>query len=136
MSNKYDLIKDDLLSIGYDFRIVDLDESLEVRAGGKWQLMTDTLASVIEIDMYELDYGTKKKPGLKMVKNAAVKLGHQQRFHPIKAYFESLPPYAPRADGYYAAGDLAKYFTNPDGWFRWDHSENRLRQNWRCPQTR
>lgn len=121
MSNpQYQQIKDDLLNLGYDFRIVDLDESLEVKSGKEWQLMTDTLASIIEIDMYELGYGTKKKPGLKMVKNAAVKLGHEQRHHPIKAYFESLPPYEPRADGYYAAVELAQYFTNPDGWFhRW-----------------
>lgn len=118
--SQYLQIKDDLLSLGYDFRIVDLDESLQIKVGKTWEIMSDTYAAIVEMDMYESGYGTKKKPSLKMVKNAALKLGHEQRFHPIKAYLESLPPYTPRESGYYAVQELAAYFTNPDGWFhRW-----------------
>lgn len=120
MSDHYHQIVDDLQMLGYDFRIVDLDESLQVRVNGKWELMTDTLAAVLEMDMYELDYGTKKKPSLRMMRNAATKRGHEQRHHPIKSYLENLPPYKPSAQGYYAISDLAGHFDNPDGWFhRW-----------------
>lgn len=120
MSDHYHEIVSDLQERGYDFRIVDLDESLQVKIGGKWELMTDTLAAVLEMDMYELGYGTKKKPGLRMMKNAAVKRGHEKRHHPIKAYLESLPKYEPSPGGYYVISDLARYFDNPDGWFhRW-----------------
>jgi predicted P-loop ATPase len=117
---KYNEIAADLQDLGYDFRIVDLDESLQVRINDRWELMTDTLAAVIEMDMYEFGYGTKKKPSLKMVKNAMFKRGHLKRHHPIKAYFETLPIYTPKSDGYYVIKDLSDYFTNPDGWFhRW-----------------
>ena len=120
MADHYNQIVTDLESLGYDFRIIDLDESLQVRVNGKWELMTDTMAAVQEIDMYELGYGTKKKPSLRMVKNASIKKGHEQRYHPIKAYFESLPPYRPEPGGYYVIRNFAAYFDNPDGWFhRW-----------------
>ena len=120
MPNHYHEIVSDMQEAGYDFRIIDLDESLQIKVNGKWELMTDTLAAVLEMDMYEAGYGTKKKPSLRMVRNAATKRGHEKRHHPIKAYFESLPPYIPREDGYYIIRELAGYFNNPDGWFhRW-----------------
>ena len=120
MTNHYHEIVSDMQDAGYDFRIIDLDESLQVKINNKWELMTDTLAAVLEMDMYEQGYGTKKKPSLRMVKNAAPKRGHENRHHPIKAYFESLPPYIPRESGYYIIKELSGYFTNPDEWFhRW-----------------
>lgn len=118
--SRYDEIISDYKSIGYDFRINDLNETIQVKIGETWQPMTDTLQAIIDVEMYELGYGRKKKPSLSIAQKSAIKLGHKQRHHPFKAFFESLPKYTPRAGGYYAIKDLASYFDNPDGYFeRW-----------------
>ena len=64
MPNHYHEIVSDMQEAGYDFRIIDLDESLQIKVNGKWELMTDTLAAVLEMDMYELGDGVFHGPVL------------------------------------------------------------------------
>lgn len=116
----YQLIVDDLKETGFDFRINDLDESLEVKVKEEWQEITDTLVSVIKMDMRELGYGgrKKKKPGMDALKDTYTKLAHEQRYNPIRAYFDSIRgKYEPTGSEPYKIRLLAKFFDNPDGQF-------------------
>lgn len=118
----YQTVIDDLRELGYNFRINDLDESVEVRMDGQWQRITDTIEHVLKIELRNIGYSRKIKPSLGAAQNAWVKLAHDQRYNPIKDYFLSLEgKYDPGSDGQPYVNDLfAKFFTNPDGHFgRW-----------------
>lgn len=117
----YEEIVQDFKLLGYDFRINDMNEFLEVKRGNTWERMTDTVQAILDVEMYELGYGQgKPKAKLDIVQKSAIKLGNRQRYHKIKDFFENLPPYTPRPEGYYAIKELSEYFDNPDGWFhRW-----------------
>lgn len=123
MSRLYQTITDDLKALGYDFRINDLDETLEVKTNGKWERITDTLEAVIKTDLRGVGYSGKKKPSLSAAKDAWVKLAHTQRYNPIKEYFLGLegkyePDDAKRP--YIIEGFASMWFDNPDKWFgRW-----------------
>lgn len=114
----YDEIITDLQSLHYDFRINDLDDTLEVYTG-YWKQYDDVTEDIIRIEMRELGYGSKKsgKPGIAAMRESISKLGDAQRYNPIKRYFYDLDgKYQPR-ESPYIIPSLAKYFTNPDGCF-------------------
>jgi len=117
--SKYLEIIDDLRDIGADFRINDMDESLEVTIGDQdWRRMNDTLEAIIKVEMRELGYGTRQKPSLSAMRDAYIKRASLQRYHPIKDYLESLEGrYKPESNGKYVTKRLASYFDNPDGQF-------------------
>lgn len=120
--NTYQTVIDDLLELGFNFRINDLDESVEVRLENQWQRITDTIDHVLKIELRNIGYSGKKKPSLSAAQNAWVKLAHEQRYNPIKDYFLSLEgKYEPGVDGQpYVNHLFAKFFVNPDGYFgRW-----------------
>jgi predicted P-loop ATPase len=117
--SQYQEILTDLGLIKSDFRINDLDESLEVKINGLgWQRINDTLEAIIKTDLREIGYGTRKKPSLSAAKDAYTKFAHVQRYNPIKEYFLSLDgKYEPSSVGAYYCHSLTRYFTNPDGQF-------------------
>jgi len=118
MSKKFNQIVKDLKRCGFDFRINDLDETLEVSVNGEWQRMSDTIQAIVKTDMRELGYGSRKKPSLGAMQDACVKRGHEQRYNPIRDYLDSLTDrYKPSPNGPYIIPTLATYFTNPDGQF-------------------
>lgn len=120
--SQYQEILNDLKDIKADFRINDLDESLEIKLGKlDWQRINDTLEAIYKTDLRELGYGSRKKPSMTAVKEAAQKLAHEQRYNPIIEYFNSLDgKYKPIDKGPYLIPTLATYFDNPDGLFdRW-----------------
>lgn len=124
MASQYQRIVDDLHAMGFDFRINDLDESMEVLLEEEdWQRMNDTLEAIINTDMREIGYGnTKKKPALGTMRDAYTKLAHLQRYNPIKTYFDNidLSKYSPWSEGPTTIPAMEVYFDNPDGHFgRW-----------------
>lgn len=127
MRNIYQTVVDDLKRLGYDFRINDLDESVEIKLPNHdWQRINDTLEAIIKCDMRDEGYGSKKKPSLSAMKDAYTKLAHTQRYNPIKIYFDGLDVtnYMADVNGPYYIPTMKTYFDNPDGqlgpWlFRW-----------------
>lgn len=118
MTSLYREIVDDLKSIDLDFRINDLDETLEIEHEGEWGRINDTLEAIIKTDLREIGYGGKKKPSLSAAKDGFIKLAHENRYNPIKDYFDSLKGrYEPSPQGRYLIPTLATYFKNPDGQF-------------------
>lgn len=127
MQTIYNTVTSDLESLGYYFRINDLDESLEVKTKGHdWQRINDTLEAIIKSDMRDEGYGSKRKPSLSAMRDAYTKWAHENRYNPIKAYFDSLivEDYMADTNGPYYIPTMNAYFDNPDGqigvWlFRW-----------------
>lgn len=127
MSHYQDII-DDLLPIA-DFRINDLDESLEVKMSGQeWQPMDDTIEAIIRVKLREIGYGIKGKgkANRTAVSEAWTMRGHKQRYNPIKDYLQSLsgkyePRNAPSGNVEpYIIPEFCTLFDNPDGMFnRW-----------------
>lgn len=108
----------DAKRLGFDFRINDLDDSIEIFYEGQWQRLTDILLAIIRTDLRELNYGKKGKGGIDPAVEALKKLAHKQRYNPIKAYFEGLKgKYQPHPGGEYVIPGFAKYFGNPDRMF-------------------
>lgn len=111
-----------LQTLGFDFRINDLDETLEVkRDSGDWQRINDTIEAIIRTRWRELDYGEGKKPSLEAMRDAYITYADRRRYNPIKDYLNSLEGrYKPHENGAYKIRTLASYFKNPDGLFeRW-----------------
>lgn len=119
MGKIYDNIVSDLHELGYDFRINDLDDTLQVsHKGGSWQPITEEIEATIRIDLRELGYGKRKKPSLSTVRDAWIKLSSEQRHNPIKEYFLSLDgQYEPGGGEPYINALFCKFFDNPDGMF-------------------
>lgn len=119
----YKTIIDDLASLGFNFRINDLDESLEIKTSSdEWQRITDTTEAVIRNNLRCIGYGGKKKPSLAAAKDAWTEFAHSQRYNPVKDYFLSLQgQYEPnKLLSPYVNNLFTDFFTNPDGWFgRW-----------------
>lgn len=125
--SRYDYIVGDVRKLGFDFRINDLNEALQVKNGsGNWEYLNDTTQAIIEVEAAEIGYGVKgeEKPSLSRFWNACVKLGNEQRHHPIKDWLASLKgrycPTQPPGTAWaapYLIPELAKYFDNPDGMF-------------------
>lgn len=107
----------DLEQLGFDFRINDLDDSLEAKSpSGQWVNYDDIIEDIIKLEMRELGYGGKKKPGLAAMRESISKRAHKQRYNPIKDYLSNLQ-YTPNPNGIYKIPELAAYITNPDGYF-------------------
>lgn len=116
----YSEILDDFSEIGVDFRMNDLDDSIEVKWQGQWRMIDDALEGVFKMELRDMGYSGRKKPSFGAVTDAIRKRAHEKRYHPIKDYFDSLSIYVPRTSGPYAIPELAAYFNNPDGLFsRW-----------------
>lgn len=116
----YEQVVNDAHFLGLDFRINDLDNSIQIYYAGEWQRFDDILSAVIQTDLRELGYGKKgkNKGSIGPAMLALVKLANEQRFNPIKDYFKSLEgKYKPMAEGPYVNRGFAKYFDNPDGMF-------------------
>lgn len=121
--SRYKIIIDDLISQGWDFRINDLDESLEycknsVSKGG-WQRCTDVIEAVIRTEMRELGYGVSGsgKSGYSAMRDAYMTLAHTQRYNAIKDYLVGLEgKYEPGLNPY-VNEHFCKHFENPDGMF-------------------
>jgi predicted P-loop ATPase len=128
MGRVYDRICNDLKALGYEFRMNDLDETLEYKSGDidEWLIVDDTQQAKIETAMSDIGYGIqgKKKPSFEIARKAITTLADKNRYHPIKDYFLSLEgKYNPRTvpghtspEPYYCH-TLATYMTNPDGYF-------------------
>lgn len=87
----YQTVVDDLKKAGFEFRMNDLDESLEAQQDGQtWEKVSETTDALISVAMRELGYGTRKKPSLTAVKECITKLAHENRYNPIKDYFLGL----------------------------------------------
>jgi len=114
-------ILDDFAEIGVDFRINDLDDSIEVGWANKWQMINDALEGVFKMELRDMGYGGRKKPSFGAVNDAIRKRAHEKRYNPIRDYFDNLKGhYIPNLNGPYAIPELATYFDNPDGLFtRW-----------------
>lgn len=108
-----------LKTMGFDFRINDLDEALEVkRDGGEWQRVSDTIEASIRTRWRELDYGDGKKPSLEAMRDAYITYADERRYNPIRNYFLSLDgKYEAHENGPYKIRTLASHFKNPDGLF-------------------
>jgi predicted P-loop ATPase len=137
MSKRYNRIVKDLDKAGLDFRINDLDESMEVKMNGSdWQIMDDTTLARAQMSLEELGYGVrgKRKPPLSSAQRAWTTLADSQRYNPIKDYFNSLDshtkyivrhyPEAMFPEPYTIKDFADAYFTNADGYlgkwlFRW-----------------
>jgi len=127
MSKRYKKIVADLKGLKLDFRINDLDESLEMQMGGEWSLLDDTKLAIIQMNLEELGYGVrgKKKPPQSSAQRAWVKLADQQRYNPIREYFKGLEgqynpvvpvgQVSPQPNAIPTFGKA--YFDNPDGMF-------------------
>jgi predicted P-loop ATPase len=112
-------IVDDLKSISADFRINDLDESLEIKLNGSdWKRFDDTLNAIVRSRLRDIGYGRSEKPGLAAAQDAWIRFGNKQRYNPIKDYFSGLEgKYKPDTNGPYNCHWLANHFKNPDGQF-------------------
>lgn len=122
----YETVTEDLKKAGWSFRMNDLDESLEYsHQGGPWETIHDTIDALVAVDMREMGYGTRKKPSLSAMGQCVTKLAHENRYNPIRNYFEGLAgKYEPQDSGPYFVPMLCDYITNPDGalekfLFRW-----------------
>lgn len=114
----FDEITADLHALGYNFRVNDLDDTMEVDTVHGWQPMDDYLDSIIRIEMRDLGYGTKDKPSMTAMAEAVNKLAHTQRYNPIRHHFDELEKrYRPGQNGPYVIANCAHHFDNPDGYF-------------------
>lgn len=125
--SRYDYIINDVRALKLDFRINDLNEALQVKNGSVvWKDLEDVTQAIIEVEAAELGYGVKgeEKPSLTRFWNACIKLGNEQRYHPIRDWLTSIRyKYPPQQEPGHAFaspwlnGKLAGYFSNPDGMF-------------------
>lgn len=110
----FEEIKTDLNTIGYDFRVNDLVDMLEIKTeGSDWRPLDDFVEDIIKLDMREVGYGYKGKPSITAMLEGVSKMAHLQRYNPVKNYFNQLE-YKPREYGAYVIPTCAGYFSNPD----------------------
>jgi predicted P-loop ATPase len=114
-------IAKDLLAMGFNFRVNDLNEVIHVKFGdGDWQQMSDIIEARINLKMRGIGYGSKngKKPGITALREAIMVIADRNRYNPIKDYFLSLEgKYHPNSDGPYFNHQFSRYFVNPDEQF-------------------
>lgn len=112
------IVTSHLREMGFDFRINDLDETLEVRRNGAgWQRMSDTIEAAIRTKWRELKYDGKK-PSIEAMRDVLITYADQRRYNPIRDYFTAMDgKYKPHPNGPYMVRTLTSYFKNPDGLF-------------------
>lgn len=133
MGKKFNQVVSDFKKLQLDFKLNELNFSIEVRRNGKWRTMDKVIEAVIRTDLRELGYGVqgKKKPSRDAVREAWVTQAYINRYNPITDYFSRLrkEPYEPRMvddkhQPYLIQKFSQDYFDNPDkmlgAWhFRW-----------------
>jgi len=133
MGKRYNHTLSDFKKLKLDFRLNELSFGIEVKLRGEWQTMDKFVEAVVRTELRELGYGVqgKKKPSRDAVKEAWMTLAFENRYNPIKNYFNELrkQPYEPRMENDkhqpYLIHKFSKdYFHNPDKmlgpWqFRW-----------------
>lgn len=118
MAFDFDEVAEDLKYHRYDFRINDLDESLEVKVGSRdWERYNDTHEAVLKTKLRGDGYGSTQKCGMGALDHAIVTLGHTNRYNPIKSYLENLRGTYKPIKGETHLKRLSTYFGNPDGQF-------------------
>lgn len=123
--SRYETIANDLKSLGYSFRVNDLDEMLEYLVStGQWLPFSKFTDAEIRTKMRELGYGVrgKKKPGLGEVEDCVLVMANDNRYNPIRDYLTNLSKvdYQPSTKGPYVIEQFSRFFDNPDGMFgRW-----------------
>lgn len=131
--NYRERIRHDFKTLGLDFRINDLDDSPWCKVNGHWEMLSKPLRAEIRMRLRRIGYSRRKsrKPSLTTAEDEWLALAHQQRYNPVKDYFEQLrqKPYYTREIGMgfyepYLIPQIQQYLTNPDGhastWlFRW-----------------
>lgn len=122
----YESILKDFLALEWDFRVNDLDDTLEFKnsvSNGGWEPVSRYTEALIRTDMRELGYGVqgKKKPGFRAMEDTVLTRANDQRYNPILDYFSSLDGrYKASPNGPYMNELFAKFFTNSDNMFgRW-----------------
>lgn len=107
-----------LKELGFDFRINDLNDTIEVsQHKGEWQQLSDTIEALIRTQWRDLQTEVKKA-GVDAMHDAYIAYAHHRRYNPITDYFKSLEDkYQPHENGPYKIRTLASYFKNPDGLF-------------------
>lgn len=125
-------IADDIKENGFDFRLNDLDDSLEISYKGKWQRLTDPLKAIVTITMREAGYGSKKaegeaKPGLAALWEGIMAHAYANRHNPVKAYFaKAASDYKPQ--GKDNLGNPIPY-TIPE-FSKWVYSQDDMFSTW------
>lgn len=77
-----------LRNLGYDFRMNELDDSLEVHFKGSWSPMTDATRAQIRVALRDCGL---KNPQLVEVEDVYLAHASAHSYHPIKAILKELP---------------------------------------------
>lgn len=122
-------ILNDFKKLRLDFRINDLDDSPWVNMDGRWEMLSKPLRAEIRQRLRKEGYSRQNtgKVAVTTAEDEYLALAHQQRYNPIKEYFEKLrlTSYHPRQNeqGFYEPyfiPEITSYLTNPDGYAaRW-----------------
>lgn len=126
-------IIEDFRRLELDFRANELDDSPWVRMDGEWTLMHKYIKAEIKMRLRNIGYSRRDngKPSLTVAEDTWLALAHQQRYNPIKDFFDKLrqQDYEPQLDQAgnpqsYRIPEFTRFFTNPDEllpvWlFRW-----------------
>ena len=141
MRGIFDEVSNDLESLSLNFRINDLDDSLEIERANGWERITQVYRDITTLKLKELGYGTRDKYATSTAWEAITMYAHKNRYNPITGYFDNIiKTYRPGpADENgipqpYKIKELSTYFDNPDGWFgRWSEPH---RQESGCVHSR
>jgi len=103
-SDNYRGYLDALSMIGYDFRMNELDDTIDVNG----EPISDPLEAVIKSKLRDLGYGKQ----LSAIRDAYTRYAYEHSYHPIKEYLEAL-----EWDGQAHITMLARHFTDAHGVF-------------------
>ena len=124
MASIYKTVVKDLDQCNLDFRINDLDESLEIKSPDGWVRLDDTYKSIATLKMKELGYGGKEKPAITTLWEAITAYAHSNRYNPILDYLDQVKAdYQPQLNEndspqpYLIRQFCEHFFDNPDGAF-------------------
>lgn len=127
MGKIYDTVTEDIKYFGFNFRINDLDERLEIKFNSAdWEPLDDTKQAYINLKMKEIGYGAKKKGkcAISTMWEAIITYGDVNRFNPISNYFDQIKNSYKlgKHNEYnipipYLIPNFTEYFYNPDGMF-------------------
>lgn len=95
------MLRDEL---GYTFSVNDMTERMYVDG----EEMTDSILATIKLRARDWGILRRRKISYDVLEDVITVLAEENRFHPIKQYYESLPPW----DGTDYIGQLAKVFPN------------------------
>lgn len=126
-SKIFDTVIQDVKSLSYDFRINDLDETIEVKINEQdWERLNSTHDDIITLEMQEIGYGSWKNIALSTMNRAVTKYANSKRYNPIRDYldnidlskYEAISPNGSGVSQPHVISDFSeKYVTNQDGMF-------------------